>query len=89
MSILSDIFNSITHLSRTTGDALQLRGFKPGGTAGQVPVKINGTDFNWAWASTLRRVSSLTPPDDTTVLWEDPRNGRLAFYVSGGWVALN
>lgn len=25
--------------------------FKAGGTAGQIPIKINSTDFNWAWVS--------------------------------------
>ncbi|WP_323166704.1 hypothetical protein, partial [Pseudomonas bubulae] len=25
--------------------------FKAGGTAGQIPIKIDNTDFNWAWVS--------------------------------------
>ena len=33
------------------GDSLQLRGFKPGGTEGQVPVKGAGGDFDWEWES--------------------------------------
>lgn len=36
-------------LARTAGDALQLRGFKPGGTPGQVPVKTGEEDFQWEW----------------------------------------
>jgi hypothetical protein len=38
------------------GDALQLRGFKPGGTPGQIPVKTSTEDFVWEWQ---------TPPSST------------------------
>lgn len=41
----------VSELSKAFGDDLQERGFKPGGTAGQVPIKTNGTDFNWSWGN--------------------------------------
>lgn len=43
--------SKVSALATSFGDQLQLRGFKPGGTAGQVPRKINGTDWNWIWAN--------------------------------------
>lgn len=46
---MSDLNQEIIDLATDIGNALRIRGFKSGGTAGQVPVKANGTDFNWGW----------------------------------------
>lgn len=51
MSTLSSLINRVSELAAAIGDALQLRGFKTGGTAGQVPKKSSGTDFAWSWGS--------------------------------------
>ena len=48
-SPLQDLIKQITDLATDVGNLIQLRGFKRGGTAGQVPVKTNSTDFNWSW----------------------------------------
>ena len=41
----------VSELATRFGDDMQLRGFKAGGVSGQVPVKTNGTDFNWSWGT--------------------------------------
>lgn len=41
----------VSDLSKAFGDELQKRGFKTGGTVGQVPRKINSTDWNWVWSN--------------------------------------
>lgn len=46
---VSSLIARISMLATTMGTALKVRGFKTGGTAGQVPIKIDGTDFLWAW----------------------------------------
>lgn len=45
-------------LAAYLGNLVQSRGFKTGGTAGQVPVKTSGSDFAWAWGSPT--VANLT-----------------------------
>jgi hypothetical protein len=47
--LLDAILTRVTTLATTMGNALQRQGFKPGGTAGQVPVKTDGEDFQWSW----------------------------------------
>jgi hypothetical protein len=38
--------------------------FKSGGTAGQVPVKVDGTDYNWGWGTlTISQTSGTVPID--------------------------
>jgi hypothetical protein len=49
MASLAALFREISELATSIGNALQLRGFKSGGTAGQVPVKGAGGDYDWAW----------------------------------------
>lgn len=49
MNYLQQLLQRVNDLARSVGDALQLRGFKSGGSAGQVPVKNSGTDFDWSW----------------------------------------
>jgi hypothetical protein len=44
-----DLIANTSSLAQTMGDALRVRGFKPGGTAGQVPVKTGSGDFAWTW----------------------------------------
>ena len=52
-SPLQDLITQVQNLATDIGNALQLRGFKRGGTTGQVPVKTDGTDFNWAWGDVV------------------------------------
>ncbi len=49
MASFQKLVGEISDLARETGDALQLRGFKAGGTTGQVPKKNSNTDFDWSW----------------------------------------
>lgn len=49
MSTISNLIDKVSALAVWVGDTFQSRGFKEGGTAGQVPVKTDGTDFNWSW----------------------------------------
>lgn len=38
-------------MAKVTGDLIQLRGFKTGGSTGQVPMKNSGSDFDWSWGT--------------------------------------
>lgn len=49
MASFQDLINAVSSLATTMGNALQLRGFKAGGTSGQVPVKGAGGDYDWSW----------------------------------------
>lgn len=49
LSRFRKFISRVSELSTTFGDQLQLRGFKTGGTAGQVPVKTASGDFLWSW----------------------------------------
>lgn len=60
MTNLELLFARIESLATYIGNSVQLRGFKLGGTAGQVPTKINGTDFNWSWQSPSAGTTNLT-----------------------------
>lgn len=51
MSTFSALITAVSNLATHIGNSVQLRGFKEGGTAGQVPVKTDGTDFNWSWGT--------------------------------------
>jgi hypothetical protein len=48
-SPLQELVAKITDLATVMAVGLRVRGFKPGGTAGQVPVKIDGVNFHWEW----------------------------------------
>jgi hypothetical protein len=56
-SPLQDLIKQIQDLATDVGNLFQLRGFKAGGTAGQVPVKTDGTDFNWSWGDAAESVT--------------------------------
>jgi hypothetical protein len=56
-SPLQDLIKQIQDLATDVGNLFQLRGFKVGGTAGQVPVKTDGTDFNWSWGDAAASVT--------------------------------
>lgn len=56
-SPLQDLITQVTNLATDIGNALRIRGFKAGGTAGQVPVKTDGTDFNWSWGDAAESVT--------------------------------
>ena len=50
---LEDIVAQVTTLSQTMGDALQLRGSRIGGTAGQYVRKSSSTDHDYDWATII------------------------------------
>lgn len=49
MTYLTQLIAKVNALATLVGDTLQLRGFKAGGSAGQVPVKNSGADYDWSW----------------------------------------
>lgn len=67
MSLYTDIISQIENLARTVGDSLQLRGFKRGGSIGQIPVKGAGGDFDWSWSTVAGLDVSGLVPKTTTV----------------------
>lgn len=61
----------VSSLAVDFGAKLAVRGFKVSGTGGQVPVKVNSTDFNWQWAnvawSTITGKPSIFPSNIANV----------------------
>lgn len=43
----------VNALAVAIGNSIQLRGFKTGGTVGQVPTKNSNTDFDWSWGTPI------------------------------------
>lgn len=51
LSRFRKFISRVSALATEFGNQLQLRGFKTGGTAGQVPRKTASGDFVWSWAN--------------------------------------
>ena len=51
LSRFRKFISRVSSLAVEFGNQLQLRGFKTGGSSGQVPRKSSGTDFAWSWAN--------------------------------------
>ena len=49
MSALSNLIAATAALAAEIAGTFNTRGFKAGGTAGQVPVKTSDVDFAWSW----------------------------------------
>ena len=62
MTLVQILIKRVEDLSKWIGDSLQLRGFKAGGTTGQVPVKNSSGDFDWDWGT----VEGISAWDDLT-----------------------
>lgn len=82
MSLITDLINRVSALATDMGNALQLRGFKEGGTAGQVPVKSSGTDFAWQWADVDTGGANAGDVTDITGLLKGD-GGAVAQAVAG------
>ena len=89
----------VARLAESFGTQLKLRGFKSGGTSGQVPVKNSSDAFDWSWGTpswtdfgTCPSVTfSTTPANELFTLGELKWNvgeDALAYGVDGGSVAL-
>lgn len=92
MTIYHQFIARVEELAKAIGDSLQLRGFKTGGTVGQVPVKGAGGDFDWEWGSVSGVggggfTVSDTPPVDTTMQWFNSTNGIIYTFYDGFWIA--
>lgn len=59
MASLQTLISRFEVFATWVGDTIQLRGFKSGGTTGQVPVKSSGTNFAWAWGTVTAPSDSL------------------------------
>lgn len=90
MTIYHQFIARVEELAKAIGDSLQLRGFKTGGTVGQVPRKVDGTDFNWEWADvsatngvpaggTAGQVLTKNTGDDFDLVWADPASGVTSY----------
>jgi hypothetical protein len=90
--ILDTIIARVSQLAVTTGNALQLRGLKEGGTNGQVPVKTGAQDFSWSWQTLPPgTVSSTTAPSQPVdgLGWFDLTTGVLSYWNKSQqiWIA--
>lgn len=96
-SIYQQLIARVEELATYIGNELQLRGFKRGGTVGQVPVKSGAGDFAWAWGDMTgggEPYQSATAPDPTEhPLWLNTINGALYQWYGtppdGVWVNVS
>lgn len=51
LSRFRKFISRVSALATEFGNQLQLRGFKPGGTVGQVPKKTGSGNFLWSWGN--------------------------------------
>lgn len=88
---LEALIARVSELARTMGDSLQLRGFKGGGTAGQVPTKGTGGDFDWTWedieglppGGTAGQVLTKDTEVDGEASWQDPASDVADLTTTG------
>ena len=50
MSLYDLLIAKVSELALSMSSSLNTRGFKRGGSAGQMPVKLSNDDFDWDWA---------------------------------------
>lgn len=71
-SIYQQLIARVEELATYIGNELQLRGFKRGGSVGQVPVKSGAGDFDWAWGD-------VSGTGGGSVAWDDVTDKPLIF----------
>lgn len=89
MASLQALINRISQLAVDTGNALQLRGFKPGGTTGQIPVKNSNDDFDWSWGNDSSTWSGLPDKPAWTATFNGSYSSLSGTPTLGGAAALN
>lgn len=73
LSRFRKFISRVSALATEFGNQLQLRGFKPGGTEGQVPRKTASGDFVWSWANlqwadVVNKPTSFPPSSHTQAI---------------------